>query len=387
MIDLQKILSIAEYKKYEMNEVIAKEGEQLNQFFIVLTGSVAEVKNYHLAHPTQLRLIEQGNFFGEMDMFLERAMKSTFIAEEESVVLSIEKKKFKEFTISFPEMVSEIIQSICKRLESLEQLEQTQNKESYVQKVKGDLSVLFPKEHRLYEVPHEEVHDLYLTEDNYTCPNCKSGFTGKKILTSKLKRKDAIKCDLRREYLEFPSVWYEVITCPHCLFSAFESYWGSYSNISDATKKELKKVVQMLSLDFKENRGIDLAFASLYLAILSADSYRQKVSIKMKAWRELSWLYEELEEVELSQMAANQAFREAKEYYDTMAESEEERQVILMILGTLAHRLGLYEDAVRYLGQAKFIKQGKAVYKTLIMREYDDVKEDWEAIKNAEKKQ
>ncbi len=383
MIDLQKILSMSEYRKYKMNEIIAKEGDRLDHFFIVLAGSVVEVKNYHMAEPVQLRTIEQGNFFGEMDMFLERAMKSTFVADEESVVLSIEKKKFTQFAKSFPEIVVEIIQNMCKRLEGLEELEVAQSVGGYSQKVRGDLAVLFPTGHRLFEIPHDEKHDEFLTQGKYVCPNCKASFEGGKILTSKLKLKSAIKCNLRREYIDFSSSWYEVVTCPTCFYSAFDTYWTTYSNIGEATKKELKKIKQTLDFDFTQKRGLDLAFSSLYLALVCADSYRAKIQIKMKAWREINWLYEENEEFELAKMAAVQAFEAAKEYYDTVADSEEERQVILMILGTLAHKLEKYEDAVRYLGQAKFIKQGKAVYKTLIMNEYDDVKEDWERVKNS----
>jgi len=131
-----------------------------------------------------------------------------------------------------------------------------------------------------------------------------------------------------------------------------------------------------LNLNLEEPRDIEQVFASHYLALICSNGYEKKKQIDAKLWLSISWLYSDVNDVEMERFAVEKALEYTDIYYSECDLSPEARQVALMILGTLARKLNNYNDSILYLSKAITVPTGKSVYKRLIELEIDEIREE-----------
>ncbi len=383
MFDIKVLASRANMKKFDVGSVIMKQNEFCDEMFILLIGKVHIVKNYGLPNERIVEVITPGNIFGLLNLFNEDACAETAVVVEETTVASINKANYislaKKNTSLFIDLLEALSDNTIKIQNEIKLLElEKQKLIEYYNIDEKDFykSILFPKGHGKYPIERPEEYDNFLYPQNYTCPHCKQSFDSVTVLTSKLVAKGELACDMRRHYQSFDILWYEVVTCPHCYFSALANGFDSQVKLKkEAYSDQLELVRKNLKLEFKEPRTLDQVFASYYLALICSAGFESKKQIDSKLWLSLSWLYSDVKDLKMEEFANEKALETTNLYYSESELSPEATQVTLMILGTLARKTQKYNDAMLYLSKAFSIRDGKPAYRRLIDIELDEVRE------------
>jgi len=239
---------------------------------------------------------------------------------------------------------------------------------------------IFPKGHKGYpDATKPEYAKLVFAKD-YFCPVCKKKFSDFKIFRSKLYESEPMRYDLRRYYTDFQTEWYDVITCPHCYFSMFNSYFTDPKPIQKAKfEKELVAARASVYMDFKAERNINFVFASHYLAMLCADGYLSLgKQIRAKLWGNLSWLYEDVMDEQMEKFCAEKAALAYETVYAETRLTPVQEQVTCLSIAGMQYRAGMDNNLKKYLFTAKTIKQGDKTYAKVaedFMFDYSEKKE------------
>jgi diguanylate cyclase (GGDEF)-like protein len=99
--------------------VIIVEGEAPDgKMYIIEKGTVGVYKNYRDQGEIRIAELKQGDFFGEMNLFLQKRRTATVVAETDVTVLAIEKVQALEFLKTQPEATFSLIKTLCMRLEN-----------------------------------------------------------------------------------------------------------------------------------------------------------------------------------------------------------------------------------------------------------------------------
>ncbi len=385
MIDIKLLANKSSIKKFNAGSVIINENDNdCDEMYILLIGKVRIIKNYELPNEVIIETITPGNIFGEMNFFYEGPSNTTAIAIEDTTVASITKnnyiniaKKNNALFIQLMEVLSKCVAKAQNDVKLMNSLKMKLIKENNIDEKAFYKSLLFPKEHDTYSMPRPEEFENYIYPQTYTCPYCNQTFEDFVPLSSKLVLKGDLSCNMRRIYQSFDPIWYEVITCPHCYFSALESGFNSEEKIKKELIADQLDLIRMeLNLTFDEPRDIEQVFASHYLALICSNGFDKKKQIDAKLWLSISWLYSDINDANMERFAVEKALEYTDIYYSECDLSPEARQVALMILGTLARKLGKYNDSILYLSKAITVPTGKSVYKRLIELEIDEIREE-----------
>ncbi len=385
MIDIKLLVNICNVKKYSADTVVLSEDDkEQDEMFILLVGNVKVYKNYKLPNEICLGEITPGNIFGEMNLFNKRSNAITVIAADDITVAAITRKNFHSLAKKNSDVLLQIMEMLCERVANvndeiaMSNIEKTKIFNDYnIDANEFYKSLLFPREDYTYNVIRPAEYEKVLYNQSYTCPYCQNTFSGFIPLTSKLVLKGDLSCNMRRIYHDFDPLWYEIMTCPNCYFSAIESYFDSENKLDKKMFEDnLNLIKSKLELDFNEPKSIQQVFASYYLALICSSGYEKKKQIEAKIWLSLSWLYGDLKDYKMEKFAAQNAYEYTKIYYSECDLSLEAKQVALMILGTLARKLQNYDDAIFHLSSAITVNTGKTVYKRLIENEIYDIREE-----------
>ena len=106
-------------KTFNDGEIIIKEGDTGNTFYYLLEGKVAVYKNYGEDDQVQIRILEEGQYFGEMAI-IERYPRSTsVIADGDVKVQEIAAEELNEYFKDNPEKIVLIMKQLGKRLKEM----------------------------------------------------------------------------------------------------------------------------------------------------------------------------------------------------------------------------------------------------------------------------
>jgi uncharacterized protein (DUF2225 family) len=163
-------------------------------------------------------------------------------------------------------------------------------------------------------VAHKEY--TYLKE--FECPHCGTKFIAPTFNIASVSENDLKTLnsyEMRYCFEDFKVEWYQVITCSHCYFSAFVDAYKN-KNVLVYRKKyeeDLKRAFSSLFLNFTGTRNLDFVFAQYYLALICAKGMQDTQQVNARLWLNLSRLYEDAGDMELSNQAilhAAEAFKE-----------------------------------------------------------------------------
>ena len=99
--------------------VIIHEGEAPDgKMYIIESGSVCVYKYYKTPGEIRVAQLSHGDFFGEMNLFLQKRRTATVVAETDVTALAIERVHAMEFLRTQPEATFALITSLCMRLEN-----------------------------------------------------------------------------------------------------------------------------------------------------------------------------------------------------------------------------------------------------------------------------
>ena len=106
-------------KTFNSGDIIIKEGDTGNTFFYLLEGNVGVYKNYGEEDQVQIRILDAGQYFGEMAIIETYPRSSTVIAEGDVKVQEIEAEALNEYFKDNPEKIILIMNQLGKRLKEM----------------------------------------------------------------------------------------------------------------------------------------------------------------------------------------------------------------------------------------------------------------------------
>ena len=224
----------------------------------------------------------------------------------------------------------------------------------------------YPEGHKGYPGVANKNNPKLVYPKDYVCHFCKKSFKDFKIFQSKLYESQPMRYDLRKFYTGFMTEWYDIITCPHCYFSTFHTYYATPKPIQKKLiEQDLANARKSVALDFSSERCIDFVFTSHYLALICAPAYlSQGKQLIAKLWANLSWLYEEIGDEEMERKAAENAYLAYETLYTEVRMNPLQEQAVCMAAAGMMYRAGLTDnnDINKYLYNVKTIKMGEKSY-------------------------
>ena len=106
-------------KTFNNGDIIIKEGETGNTFYYLLEGKVAVYKNYGESDEVQIRILEAGQYFGEMAIIETYPRSTSVIAEGDVKVQEIEAEELNEYFKANPEKIILIMNQLGTRLKEM----------------------------------------------------------------------------------------------------------------------------------------------------------------------------------------------------------------------------------------------------------------------------
>jgi CRP-like cAMP-binding protein len=120
LFDLEILKLHSSTRKYPKNELVISEGaESPFSLYFILSGSVRVVKNYGQFSQSVVGVLERGDFFGEMSLFMKKPRTATVQTAEESVLMEITQENVYEVIRSNPKIFYEILKTLCERVDRL----------------------------------------------------------------------------------------------------------------------------------------------------------------------------------------------------------------------------------------------------------------------------
>lgn len=378
---LEKLKKLGTVKRFAKGDFICYEGDVGTEMFIILSGEVAVYGNSFKCVQEKFAVLGRGEFFGEMAMLDNLPRSASGIAETDVIVLSIPKENFQRLIREVPEMAFAIMTTLSRRIRQLEArlLEaceikpvQAANNEALAgepavaspvdQAQPLDRLGLLPEGHKVYGILARETDKDFLLEKRVTCPVCDGEFVAKNPRMSKL-RLNKRENDLREIYVDFEPLWYNIRTCPYCLYSEHYNDFDKLGHVSpERLRPYREKALQLqgkVSLPPADPLSIDRVFLSYYLAIYFAEAEKENPLALGKLYLALSWLYRDVGDEELYHRSWNLAFDNYYQAYygnTNLRLEPEHEQLLCLILGELYLRKGDINEALRHFYTASEIR-------------------------------
>jgi signal transduction histidine kinase len=114
--EADQLVSIAETHSYDPGIVLCQEGAFEDVFYIILEGRVRVTKVINEDEDRLLKILEPGDFFGEMGLIHNAPRAATVITIEPTMVLSINKKEFEEMLQISSSVSMAMVKEVSRRL-------------------------------------------------------------------------------------------------------------------------------------------------------------------------------------------------------------------------------------------------------------------------------
>ena len=397
MINLSLLKNPSYLKKYLKGSIISGVSGG-NILYEILQGEVGVVRNEQQKAEI-IATLSQGAFFVEPSLFTKKNPAVTTIALNDAIVLSIDEQNAADFIKNEPELAYELFKSLCVRLDKVStELEmKTGNpwidpdgseKGLYLQTpaepaaepqeqktvpVTAEIAkapsgkpasfFLLPEGHGCYELPLPNSDSVLLMNKEYQCPVCRKSFLSPTVRSSKLCL-DHTDPDMRCHFKDIEPLYYDVVTCPHCLYSALAQVFST----PDKSKIELKKVLTAKNIKAEihteTERGTYSIFAGYYLALLCAPlSFTKHHLMTASLYLKLSRVYHDCGDEKMARATEYKALKAYMNAYENVEIPPDQDQQLCIIIGELYLKLGEKKDSAAFFYKAKLNKTGAPALK------------------------
>src|SRR5690625_4663112 len=120
--EMLEILKKSSQMTFKKGEIIYMEGDPLEYLYIVHKGRVKVYQLFESGKEQLLRILETGEFMGELALFTEKVLDSFAEAIEKTEICAIHKSDFEEIMKSHPAIPMKILSEFSTRLEETEYL-------------------------------------------------------------------------------------------------------------------------------------------------------------------------------------------------------------------------------------------------------------------------
>ena len=359
--------------------IVSHNNGSVKEMYIVISG---RVNTFNITMQNTLAIAGTagpGEAFAEAQMFLTMH-KYVYRAVDDTVVYVVDEKTFPQLAAKNPQLVLELLRSAyAPGIQEANETEVMLNSISVSSPASikkspipastvsdGPAKPVMPKGRRLYDVKLRPEYFNYVYKKGYRCLNCGNEFEDYRIFASKLVQIGNTRYDLRKLYHNFKPELFEILTCPHCYFSAFSDYFIEKKSFGrDTILSRLTGAREELHLDFSYERDIDFIIAGHYLAIACAKGFANYRQLCMKLWGNLSWIYEDLGDVDMASYAARKSATAGENAYMETRLSKPQEQLVCLMVGGMLYRSGAVDGVMKWLFSAKNIRMGKKIYADL----------------------
>lgn len=94
--EMERVLSISKEKKVKKNEIVFKEGDIGDAFYLIVTGSVRISTLVPGVGEEALTILSEGEYFGEMALIDDAPRSASAIANDDGMLLYIGKDDFRK---------------------------------------------------------------------------------------------------------------------------------------------------------------------------------------------------------------------------------------------------------------------------------------------------
>lgn len=120
--EMLAILKMSEQLTFNKGEIIYREGDPLESLYIVHLGRVKVYQLYESGKEQLLRILETGEFMGELALFTDKVLDGYAEALEKTEVCVIHRKDMEVLMKTHPAIPMKILKEFSMRLEETEQL-------------------------------------------------------------------------------------------------------------------------------------------------------------------------------------------------------------------------------------------------------------------------
>lgn len=420
MLNLQALNKASRAMKYAQGTAFNEKGDD-KKLYIILQGEVGVI----VSRPGEHRLAEKlgpGSFFGEAALFLHKKASNSFVALTDIIALPVDASTAQDFFREEPAIAYELCRALCERLYGADtasakpaqkaapapaapKSEKPAKKAAperpaspkaekptmpkpapqasapSVQKprvqppVQSGAFPLFPEGHTASDLMLNNDDREHLMEKEGACPLCKRHFHYLAIRPSKLML-DSTDSDMRQRYKGIEPLYYEVITCPHCLYSALSDTFSKPVQPKPGFDAELKAIRQSTDFKFSMEKDSDQIFASYYLALFCAPYCVPKHQMTTaKLLLKLSRVYQDGGNSELETQTAQQALDSYMFVYQNIETTPAQDQQLCLVIGELNLKLGHVKEAKDFFFKAKVNRAGAPLLKRQAEDRLFDIRE------------
>lgn len=234
---LDYLRSTASFFRFSKDEYICHEGQQGDSMYIVLQGTIGVYLTDPNGRQTEVSRIESGGFFGEMSIFDKMPRSASCIALEDSICVSINKNNLSEFLLNCPDIVEQLLMSMSLRVRKMDEM--LHSAQTTISRQAEYAEFTIPQEfhdHKISE-PNQNPHLLQIGKEE--CPVCGEHFSVTRVRRNLL-TVQSVSPDQRVRYADCEPLWYDVITCPYCLYS---NYYLNFFHVTGDNRETIRSVL------------------------------------------------------------------------------------------------------------------------------------------------
>lgn len=120
--EMMKIVMKSHHKNYKKGEIIIHDGDPLDYLYIVHIGRVKIYQIFESGKEQLLRILETGEFMGEMALFTKQDMDSYAEAMENTEICAIHRDDMQSLMKEYPTIALKILEQFSHRLDQTEKL-------------------------------------------------------------------------------------------------------------------------------------------------------------------------------------------------------------------------------------------------------------------------
>lgn len=355
-----KNLANARAKKYPQGAVVAGEGIDA-ELYIILKGELGIYAKFQKQDQTLIKKVGAGDFYGESALFSAKSQTSAAVALTDVFALHIDRDTAVQLIKEEPEFAFELMKAFSARLDKVPDYkmnDQTLAEQKPTEPATGSVLSPFPEGHGSYQLAIHDDNPEYLTDHGHTCPLCKQKFTARKVRTVNLVL-DSTDASMRNRYKGIEPLYYDVVTCPGCLYSALTEMFAS----PDISNSNLLRELRLFNLAGQILTGSAMdtfsVFAGYYLALLCAPRcFRKHEFATAKLLLKLSRIYEDCADSVMEQKTSKDALDAYMILYLNLNLSAKENQQVCIVIGELSLKLKDLKTAKSFLFKAKTEREG-----------------------------
>ncbi|MGI6679081.1 MAG: Crp/Fnr family transcriptional regulator [Dehalobacterium sp.] len=137
--EMGEVAAIVTQRTYEKHEMIYMAGDKGGKLYVLHKGKIKISRLNAQGKEQVIRVVEPGDFLGELSLFSPLSMTDNAEALEKSTMCTIDGSKLKEIMIKYPAIAFKIMEELSMRLEKTEKLIEKINLYSVEQRLAQEL--------------------------------------------------------------------------------------------------------------------------------------------------------------------------------------------------------------------------------------------------------